>query len=78
MERVIVQRLLNYLHQHGLISHQQHGFLKRKSTTINLLESLNDWTVAFDNKDGITVAYIDYAKAFDSVSHQKLSQIVEL
>jgi len=72
MERVIVQHLLNYLYQHGLISHHQHGFLKRKSTTTNLLESLNDWTLAFDNKDGTTVAYIDYAKAFDSVSHQKL------
>ena len=29
-----VQQLLNYLHQHGLISHQQHGFLKRKSTAV--------------------------------------------
>jgi len=28
--------------------------------------------LAVDNSDGITAAYIDFAKAFDSVSHQKL------
>ena len=72
MERVIVQNLLRYLHQHGLISTQQHGFLTKKSTTTNLLESLNDWSLALDSKDGVTIAHIDFAKAFDSVSHAKL------
>ena len=46
--------------------------IKRRSTSSNLLDTLNDWTLAVDNNDGITVAYIDFAKAFDSVSHQKL------
>jgi ribonucleases P/MRP protein subunit RPP40 len=37
------------------------------------LESLNDWTLALeDNKQSVLVAYIDYAKAFDTVSHSKL------
>jgi len=72
MERVIVQNLLRYLHQHGLISTQQHGFLTIKSTTTNLLESLNDWSLALDSKDDVTIAHIDFAKAFDSVSHAKL------
>ena len=36
------------------------------------MEQLNDWTVALDNRDSVTVGYIDYAKAFDSVSPQKL------
>ena len=40
--------------------------------TTDLLEQLNDWTVALDNRDSVTVGYIDYAKAFDSVSPQKL------
>lgn len=73
MERIIVQQLSSYLLQHRLITHQQHGFVTGKSTSTNLLEALNDWTLAVDDKDGVTVAYIDYAKAFDSVSHQKLS-----
>ena len=40
--------------------------------TTNLLEQLHDWTVALDYRDSVTVGYIDYAKAFDSVSPQKL------
>jgi len=72
MERVIVKYLSDYLYEHKLISRQQHGFIRRKSTSTNLLETLNDWTLAIDNGDSITAAYIDFAKAFDSVSHQKL------
>ena len=33
---------------------------------------MNDWTLAIDNGDSITATYIDFAKAFDSISHQKL------
>jgi len=72
MERVIVQQLLSYLSLHRLISCQQHGFLLRKSTTTNLLETMNDWTLAIDSRDGVLEAYFDFAKAFDSVSHPKL------
>ena len=40
-----------------------------------LLESLNDWSLALDSKDGVTIAHIHFAKAFDSVSHAKLYQL---
>jgi len=45
--------------------------------TTNLLEQLHDWTVALDNRDSVTVGYIDYAKPFDSVSPQKLCYILQ-
>ncbi|KAK6033910.1 hypothetical protein COOONC_28592, partial [Cooperia oncophora] len=38
----------------------------------NLLETLNDWTVALDNKQCIDVILLDFTKAFDKVSHSKL------
>jgi len=72
MERIIVKRLSGYLYQHGLSSKQQHGFLVGKYTSTNLLETLSDWTFAINNGDGVSVAYIDYAKAFDGVRHPKL------
>ena len=72
MERVIVQRMLIYLKANNIITRQQHGFLARRSTTSNLLDSLNDWTLAINNKQSITVAYVDYSKAFDVVCHSKL------
>src|SRR5664279_2488391 len=72
MERIIVADLLDYLRTNNAISNQQHGFLSGKSTSTNLLEALNDWTLAIKDKKAVTVAYIDYQKAFDAVSHSKL------
>ena len=37
-----------------VMNHQQNAFHKRKSTTANLLESVYDWSLALDNKDGIS------------------------
>ena len=38
----------------------------------NLLESFDDWTISIENKLPNRVAYIDFSRAFDSVSHPKL------
>ena len=52
---------------------QQHGFLSGKSTTTNVLEYLNDWTLMLDEKTAIIdVMYIYLEKAFDSLTHEKL------
>jgi ribonuclease P/MRP protein subunit RPP40 len=72
MERVVANEMLNYLRTHELISANQHGFLSRHSTGTNLLETLNDWTITLDNKSTHVAAYIDFAKAFDTVSRPKL------
>lgn len=72
MERIINTQIINHLRSHNLISKQQYGFLKRRSTCTNLLDCLNDWTLSFTNRYSSDVVYIDFSKAFDSVSHSKL------
>ena len=37
-----------------------------------MLEALNDWTIHSTNKQSTDVAYFDFSKAFDTVSHVKL------
>ena len=64
MERGIVVDILNYLKSHNLISTQQHGFMMLKSIVSNLLEAVNDWTIAINDKKSVVIAYIDYAKAW--------------
>lgn len=56
----------------GLLSPHQYGFLPKRSTDLQLLSCFNDWTHALDKGFNVDVVYIDYAKAFDSVSHSKL------
>jgi len=50
----------------------QHGLLKGKSTCTNLMECMNDWTLSIQYKRLVTVIYIDFSRAFDVVSHDKL------
>ena len=72
MERIINAHLINYLLSNRLITKHQHGFLSKHSTCSNLLETVNDWTLALDNHLKTDTIYIDFQKAFDSVSHPKL------
>jgi len=72
MERIINAQLIDYLLSNNLIAKHQHGFLLKHSTCTNLLETINDWVLALDNRLKTDAIYIDFQKAFDSVSHAKL------
>jgi len=72
LETIVTNELIQYLHDHQLINKHQHGFLKNHSTCTNLLESINDWTISISNRERVVVGYVDFARAFDSVSHPKL------
>jgi hypothetical protein len=72
METLIRQRLFVHLVQNNLLSNCQHGFFNGRSTVTQLLECMNDWTSSIENHEYIDVAYLDIAKAFDTVSHEKL------
>ena len=72
LESIISCELSQYLFEHKLIIPHQHGFLKRHSTSTNLLESTYDWKIALSNRNSVSVAYIDFKSAFDRISHSKL------
>jgi len=72
MERGIANTLYEHLSCNGLLSSVQHGFVKGKSTCTNLLECVKDWTLILQDKSSVTVAYVNFSKAFDTVSHAKL------
>ena len=72
LESIVASSLITYLQDHKLINKHQHGFLKNHSTCTNLIESLNDWTLSLSNHESVIIGYVDFARAFDSVSHPKL------
>lgn len=69
LERILCSAIMGFLTTNNLISQQQHGFLRGRSCQTNILLCLEKWTEAIDNGKSIDVAYFDYAKAFDKVSH---------
>ena len=72
MEQVINKDILNCLQANNLISPDQNGFLNMRSTSTNLIECTNDWSIAIQLHQGTDIIYFDFKKDFDSVSHQKL------
>lgn len=72
MESVIRDRILQHCSTNRLICAQQYGFVPKKSAELQLLSAVNDWTAAAEKKRAVDILYLDFAKAFDTVSHVKL------
>ena len=54
------------------IYHLQHGFIKGCSTATQLIEVFHDINSVLDNSGQVDMVYLDFFKAFDSVSHELL------
>ena len=65
MESIIKDNLMVHLQRNKLISPLQHGFMKNKSCTTNILEFLDELTAKADSGKDIDVIYVDFVKAFD-------------
>ena len=72
MERLISSRMLQFFLDNNILHSAQHGFLNGRSTCTNLMECTNDWTLSIQYKRLVTVIYIDFSRAFDLMSHDKL------
>ena len=53
----------------NLLDERQHGFLNNRSCTTQMIPFTNDLALALNKKSRIDIIYFDFAKAFDSVSH---------
>ena len=72
LESIVRKHVLEHLVSNNILSDKQHGFREGRSCLTNLLEIMEDWTEIIDKHDDIDVAYLDFRKAFDLVSHKHL------
>ena len=71
-ERVIEQRLRYYLEDIGFISKYQSGFRQAKSTDDHLFRLSQSVMESFNRGEHVVAAFLDVAKAFDNVWHNRL------
>lgn len=69
-EKLVTNRLHHFVK--SLVSPYQHGFIKGRSSTTNLLELTSYVFTAFREKCQVDVIYTDLSKAFDTVVHELL------
>ena len=72
LEKIIRESMVNHMKKYDLFSDKQYGFISGRSTVLQLQAVLESWTQNLDIRNDIDVAYCDYMKAFDKVSHRRL------
>ena len=72
MEKLVRNEIMEHLINNNLLSKFQHGFIKARSCTTQLLAVLDDWTDVIEHGENVDAIYLDYAKAFDTVPHKRL------
>lgn len=63
---------MKFLSSKSLLSDDQYGFHKGRSTVVPLLLATHDWHKSLESKHQVTCVSFDFNEAFDSVPHQAL------
>jgi len=61
--------------RNNLLSNRQYGFIRGRSTALQLLKVLDTWTEILDRGGQLDVIYLDFMKAFDTVPHGSLTNL---
>ena len=69
-EKLIYTHILNFIEKD--INCNQYGFINCKSTLSNILESIDIIYEYLMEGDNASIIYLDFSKAFDTVSHYRL------
>lgn len=72
LERLIAEKISDFLIENNILSEHQFGFMKKRSTKTQLISVLEDWYNALSGKYNIDCVYIDLKRAFDVIPHDLL------
>ena len=72
LERIVYNRLFNYLMKHKIISAAQYGFQPNRGTEHAILELQDRVINIMNNKECCVGVFMDLSKAFDTLDHKIL------
>ncbi|KAK4808189.1 hypothetical protein QYF61_001221 [Mycteria americana] len=72
MEQIILSAITQHVEDNQGIKPSQHGFRKGRSCLTNLISFYDKVTRLVDEGKAVDVVYLDFSKAFDTVSHSIL------
>ena len=78
LEKLINSRLENFLDKHQIINHGQYGFRTKTTTSMAIIDAIEEITNALDQKKHAVGIFIDLKKAFDTINHSILLNKLKL
>ena len=78
LERLMYNRLIEFINDNNLLYEYQFGFQKGKSTHMALIFLIDKITEALDKGNSVIGIFLDFSKAFDTVDHKILLQKLKL
>ena len=76
MEKIVMDERFDKCR--SLISDKQHGFVPSRSCVTQLIPVIDNVASTLNTQNDIDVIYFDFAKAFDSVSHDKILEKLKI
>ena len=70
MGSFIRDHILSHMTRNSLLSKKQFGFLKGRSTVLQLLRILDKWVQPQDDGRNVDTIYMDFQKLFNKVPHK--------
>ena len=74
---ILHHTLINHLDQHHVLTNNQHGFGRGRTSETRLAGLIDDHAQILDRKSQNGLVILDFIKAFDTVSHQWLMSKLE-
>ena len=71
MEQIVLREIRQHVRDNRGIRPSQHGFMKGRSCLANLISFYDLVTRLVDEGKAVDVVYLDFSKAFDTVSNSK-------
>ena len=71
LEKLVRKSIIEQLNGNNLLSDRQYGFRSKRSCALQLLNVMERWTEYVEQRQSWDTVYLDLAKAFDKVSHQR-------
>ena len=74
MKQTVLKEITRHVWDNQGLRPSQHGFIKGRSCSTNLISFTDLVTRLVDEGKAVDVVYLDFSKAFDTVSHSTLLQ----